>query len=1196
MLVRLKYITIWLFLLASTNPGMCEQLYTEPFTGDGDVNVVDWNSVYSTGSGGGVAGSFAWVWHKGNCGNIIYTHEYAVEASTYSNIVFGFDLRRHSYYSTTPEASIAVEVGGTWYVSKTVFVETTATFQSKTLAYNPSKDNWDTLNIASLSRGTTAASNLSGNITGFGLYSNSRNVGSDCTAEYDNFTITGSPTQKSSDFNGDRVVDFRDYAAMADAWLTKAGSPDYNEMYDLYADNQINILDLSVFAQNWLLGAKYPYIPVETHREKISFNAGWKFYKGNPNAAFEHIMMEEVGTSQGLNNWYFAAGRNTTGPREGLMTFYNNYLGGGWGSLWNYPPAGTWCTINDNRFIPDNRPPWRYMTELGCDNNPPGYIPRIEWVSPYPDNSSVIITGKAMAFSDVNNLQARILRNGTLIWESDVLQPWNEKDEGFSANIPDLNTGDILTFMPSSCVPWSTMRWLYATICNNPVDANAAALADFNDSAWQNVLLPHNPVTDLVWPPWPTISYEGDCWYRKHFNLDNSYQGKKIFIEFEAANVVADVWLNGEHLTAHYGGYLPFTIDITDKVNFGETGNVIAVKVNNWWNPDVPGINSFCGIYRDVWLYITDKLHVTDAVYVNKVASGGIFVRYPSVSASSADIEVKTNVFNEFAAAKDCTVKTFIVDANGMVVARASSTQLVAADTNYTVTQLITVTDPCLWHPDHPYLYTVHTQIYDANNAIDSYQTRIGIRTIEFTKAGGFKINGQPLKFRGTNREQDFPYLGFAMSNSGQYRDAYKLKEAGFQYVRTSASRPQDSVFLDSCDELGIMVLNPIPGCQFIGGTVFEERSYQTMKDLIRRDRNHPCVIAWELSLNETWWTDPNYTPTAMSIGHSEYPGNQCYIAGWKDGGMWGEPALYDIFIATPVAGARTYNGPLPLIVSEHGHWEYGGVGSTSDVHRRDGEAAMLQQAWNHQESHNLNRGLPNMCGDGVWVGMDYMAWPSGVMDKFRLPKFSYYFWQSQRDPNLIIPGINSGPMVYMANYWTSASPADVKVFSNCDQVKLYINGVSQGIRNPDANDANHPTANILHPPFTFTGLTWQAGELKAEGYINGQLAATHIVKTPGTAASLNISFDLSELAVGGDITFVYVSVLDANGTVVPNASNPISLNIISGPAALVSPNQVQAEAGIATFLLRSTTESGLITVQATASGLTSDNASITSE
>ena len=1195
MTVRLGYIIILLLLLASANPGMCEQLYIEPFTGEGGVNVVGWDSVYNTGSGGGVIGGFAWVWHDGNCGNIIYTHEYTVDTSTYSNIVFGFDLRRHSYYSTTPEVCIAVEVGGAWYVSKTVFVETTAIFQSKTLAYNNSKDNWDTLNITTLSRGVTAASDLSGNITGFGLYSNSQNVGSDCTAEYDNFTITGSLTLKSADFNSDRAVNFLDFAVMADAWLTGAGSSNYSEAYDLYDDNNIDVLDFAIFAQNWLFGSGYTFIPAETHREKIGFNTGWKFYKGNPGSAFEHIMMEEVGTCQGLNNWYFAASTSAAGPRDGLMTFYNDYLGGGWGSLWNYPPGGTWCTINDNRFVPAIRPPWRYMIASCFDANPPGYMPRLEWVSPYPDSSTVIVTGRAMAFSDVNNLRARILHNGNMIWESALLQPWNEKDEGFSFYIPDLNIGDILTFMPSSCVPWSNLRWLYVTIGENSADANAAALADFNDSAWQDVLLPHNPVTDMLWPPWPTLSYEGVSWYRKHFQVDDSYQGKKIFIEFEAANMVAAVWLNGEYLTTHYGGYLPFTIDITDKVHFGQTENIIAVKVDNRWNSDVPGENCFGGIYREVWLHITDKLYVTDAVYANKVAGGGIFVRYPSVTASQAEVEIKTNVLNESAVAKNTTVATFIVDSNGMVVAQATSTQLIASGADCNVTQSMAVTDPCLWHPDHPYLYTVHTQIYDAYNAADSYQTRIGIRSIEFTKAGGFKINGQTLRFRGANRAQDYPYTGFAMGNPGQRRDAYKLKEAGFQYVRTSCFRPNDPAFLDACDELGIMVLNPIPGSQFIGGAAFEERSYQTMRDLIRRDRNHPCVIAWELSLNETWWTDPNYTPTAMSIGHSEYPGNQCYIAGWKDGGMWGEPALYDIFIATPSAGARTYDGPLPLIVSEHGHWEYGGLSSTSDVHRGDGEAAMLQQAWNHQESHNLNRSLSNMCGDGVWVGMDYMTYPSGIMDKFRLPKFSYYFWQSQRDPNIVIPGLNSGSMVFIGNYWTVSSPTTVKVFSNCEQVKLYINDVPVATRNPD-NDAN--STNLLHPPFTFSGVTWASGELKAEGYIGGQVVATHVVKTPGAAASLDIRFDMSHVPpeANGDIIFVQVCVLDSNGTIVPDANNTITLAISSGPAYIVGPDQINAEAGIATFLIRTTNQSGEINISSTASGLIGDTAGITTQ
>lgn len=343
--------------------------------------------------------------------------------------------------------------------------------------------------------------------------------------------------------------------------------------------------------------------------------------------------------------------------------------------------------------------------------------------------------------------------------------------------------------------------------------------------------------------------------------------------------------------------------------------------------------------------------------------------------------------------------------------------------------------------------------------------------------------------------------------------------------------------------------------------------------------------------MNEIWWQDawPDFSQTAMNIGHAEYPGDQCYICAWKD------DDIYDVYVATPSAGARTYSGDAPLIVSEYGYWEYGGLGSTSDVHRKDGEADMLGQAWNHQEGHHLNRGLSNMCGDGLWVAFDYLAYESGAMDKLRLPKFSYYFYQSQRDPNLDLSylGIDSGPMVFIANYWTPGSPTDVSVFSNCEQVKLYVNDVLQDTRYPDTGQN---TANLLHPPFSFSGLTWESGELKAEGLVDGQMVATHIVNTPGSADSLLVEFDITEVPANGSETiFVYASILDSAGMLVPDASNEVTFSV-SGQATLASPATVDAEARIATALIRVSDQPGLIIVTATASGLDSDDASITSQ
>lgn len=735
------------------------------------------------------------------------------------------------------------------------------------------------------------------------------------------------------------------------------------------------------------------------------------------------------------------------------------------------------------------------------------------------------------------------------------------------------------------------------------VSADAAADPSYNDSSWPAVNLPHNPpigatAYDPLRPAWPDYSYEGVSWYRKHFTLEEALSGGKLFVEFEAANTVTDVWINGTKLTTHYGGYLPFLYDLGDYVNYGAAENVMAVKMDNTDNGDVPIGNSgwfnWGGLYRDVWLHTTDLLHVTDAVYANTAASGGIFVTYPSVSTSLAQVQVKTQVKNENSTAKTCTLKSFIVDADNRVAAQMTSAQSISAGNAYTFTQSAQIADPHLWHPDSPYLYTLYTEVYDGDSPVDACQTRIGIRSISFSKANGFQINGQTFRFRGANRLQDYPYVGYAMGNLGQRRDAEKLKEAGFDYVRTS-HYPQDPAFMDACDQLGILILDEIPGFQYIGGTTFKNNSYKDMREMIRRDRNHPCVVAWELSLNETWWTDTDYTPTAVSIGHTEYPGST--IAGWKDGGMYGEPALYDIMIATPDKDARTYPGPLPLIISEYGHWEYGGDGCASDVHRgyssdkyAEGESAMLAQIDNHMDGYNQNLAMTYLCGDGLWVGIDYGPYPSGVLDIYRLPKFSYYFWKSQRDPDITFPGLDCGPMVYIANYWRSSSPIPVTVFSNCQQVRLYLNDVLQAVQSPDTG------TNLPHPPFTFSGLTWASGELRAEGLIGGQVAAEHSVRTPGSAQSLSVAADTMDVpANGSESIFVYASILDNNGTLVPTASNNVTFSV-TGPASLVGPAAVKAEAGVAVALIRVSDVPGLITISASASGLTSGSTSFSSQ
>lgn len=712
------------------------------------------------------------------------------------------------------------------------------------------------------------------------------------------------------------------------------------------------------------------------------------------------------------------------------------------------------------------------------------------------------------------------------------------------------------------------------------IQDDAAQAPNFNDTDWQPVHLPHAPQILALRHPWKPDN-EGINWYRKHFSLPLTSQNSKIFIEFEAADQVADVWINGVHLLHHFGSYLPFTVDLTNHVKFGTGDNIIAVKVDNIRNRDIPVYGnwiSYGGLYRDAHLIITDRLHITNAIHAQKTAGGGIFVTYPLVIKNQAQINIKTHVFNEYPQSKNCVTKTKLFDANHRLVSTVETKKLLDAGADHSFDQLIKLTKFHLWHPNHPYLYQLCSEIYDDNKLVDVEQTRIGIRRIQFTHEGGFTINGERFFFMGTNRVQDYPYLAWAFPNSTQRRDAQRLREAGFQYVRSSHN-PQDPSFLDACDELGILVMDCIPGFQFIGGQQFREYSFQTMREMVRRDRNHPSIILWELSLNETDY-DSAFARTAMQIGHEEFPGDQFFVAGWKF------PSIYDVFLQATQHGARNYTEKTPLVISEYGHWDFGGGRSTGDVERKSGEQAMLVQAHNHQESLNLNRGLPFVCGDGLWVGMDFQCYPSGVIDYFRLPKFSYYFYQSQRNPALIIKNIDSGPMVFIANYWTEKSPKDILVYSNCERIDLLLNDKLIASQMPDTGKA---VQNLLHPPFTFKNITWQPGKLTANGFIKGKIVSGHSRITPGPATALALSFDLKEsaLADGEDVFWAYTSIVDEAGTLVHDVEKEVVFQV-NGSGILVSPERVMSEAGIACALIRTTTQPGNIEIKASAEGLKS--------
>ncbi|HET7461585.1 MAG TPA: glycoside hydrolase family 2 TIM barrel-domain containing protein [Longimicrobium sp.] len=717
-------------------------------------------------------------------------------------------------------------------------------------------------------------------------------------------------------------------------------------------------------------------------------------------------------------------------------------------------------------------------------------------------------------------------------------------------------------------------------------DVPGAERPSFADAGWERVTLPHTAhIEALVTgaPGSPTYQWQGICWYRRTLRLPAGAAGKTVWLHFEAAMNVADVWLDGRNLYHHMGGFTPFVVDLTDHIRPGHDA-VLAVRLDNRDNP-VTGpkplaqldFNTYGGLYRYVHLVVKDPLHVTDPILANRPASGGVFVTYPRVSVEAATVRVQTHVRNGHPAPRTFRVRTTVIDADGRVaVSELSDALTLARGADRDVVQEIEVADPRLWSPKSPSLYTLRTEIVSGGRVVDAEETRIGIRRIEFAR-DGFRINGEKMFLRGTNRHQEHPYVGYAVPAAAQYRDAKRIKDAGFDYIRLS-HYPHAPTFMDGCDELGLVVMDCIPGWQYFGADpAFAELQYRNTRDLVRRDRNRPSVVLWEVSLNETAMP-PAFVARTHAIAHQEYPGDQCYTCGWMRG--------YDVFIRARQHGGCAPDNAEPCVVSEYGDWEYYAMTagldqdafqgltpaqSNSRQLRWQGERAMLQQALNFQEAHDDNRGGVAVA-DGLWVMYDYNRGyapdieSSGCMDIMRLPKYAYWFYRSQRDPGERPANADAGPMVFIASEWTPDSPPAVRVFSNCEQVELRLNGAVVERRAPDRDRVS---THLPHPPFTFRLDRFAAGTLEAVGLIGGRQAARHAVHTPGAVERLDVTVDLRGRAIDGagkDVLFCRASLKDAAETTVPSAWENVAFGATGG-VRLVGANPFSTEAGIASIL-----------------------------
>ena len=544
----------------------------------------------------------------------------------------------------------------------------------------------------------------------------------------------------------------------------------------------------------------------------------------------------------------------------------------------------------------------------------------------------------------------------------------------------------------------------------------AASGSGFDDAAWSDVGLPHSFSMPYFAAP---KFYEGYGWYRKHVTVPGGWRGKTISLEFDGVFQVAEVFVNGERIGEHQGGYTGFVFDITKAVKKGD--NVVAVRVNNRWNARFApraGEHTFSGgIYRDVRLVVTAPLHV---------AWYGTFVTTPQVSREAGTVKVQTEVANDADSAKNATVQTRVCDATGACVAQMESALSVPAHATLVFDQTSPpVANPKLWHPDHPYLYSVRTTVLEAPihpfdealRPVDDFTSPLGFRWFKFTADQGFFLNGEHYYFKGANVHQDHAGWGDAVADSGFYRDVKMVHDAGFDFIRGS-HYPHAPAFAAACDDLGVLFWSE--NCFWGSGGFRSEGNFKTsgayplhaadepefqqsvrnsLRDEIRINRNHPSIIVWSMD-NEVFFTAGETMPKVreflkelVAYTHELDPTRPAGIGGCQRGEIdrLGDVAGYN------GDGARLFLNPgIPSVVTEYG----------STMGDRPGN---YEPGWNElltapalDRSQPYPWRFPWRSGEALWCAFDHGSIAGrkfgsmGMIDYFRLPKRQYYWYRNE--------------------------------------------------------------------------------------------------------------------------------------------------------------------------------------------------------
>jgi beta-galactosidase len=777
-------------------------------------------------------------------------------------------------------------------------------------------------------------------------------------------------------------------------------------------------------------------------------------------------------------------------------------------------------------------------------------------------------------------------------------------------------------------------------------DASGAEAPDFQDAAWREVRLPHDwaiegPFDGHLNPHTGALPIFGTGWYRKRFTVPDSLRDRVLTLEFDGAMYNAHVWLNGKEICSRPYGYIGFSCDLTSNLHYGPQENVVAVRLtpedhSSRWYPGA-------GIYRNVWLDITGPVHV---------ARWGTYLTTPEVTDASASIQVKTELRNQSADESRVILRTTVLDAAGRQVARQSSDAAIAPGGAQTVATTLAVARPQRWDIDRPYLYTLVSEVLNGTRVVDRYTTPFGIRTIAFDKEKGFLLNGRHVHIQGVCNHHDLGALGAAVNRRAIERQLEIMKAAGVNAMRTSHNPPAPEV-LEACDRMGIIVMDEAfdmwrtPKVPNGYSKYFDEWSERDVRDMVRRDRNHPSIILWSIGNEVPEQSHADGAQVARRLTglfHAEDP-TRPTTAAFNN---WTGAIKNKLADAVDIPGFNYQPMHYEQIHREHPGWIIFGSETASAVSSRGVYHLPLEDYPKHPSlqissydvvapqwamppdvDFTYEEKVPEVLGEFVWTGFDYIGeptpfhagpspndWPSrssyfGMVDLAGFPKDRYYLYQSVWATK---------PMVHLVpQSWNwedrEGQKIPVMVYSNADEVELFLNGTSLGRQRRFSEPFEIPVGTGVSPDRKFTTkyrFAWQvpyaAGVLKAVGYREGRQIAADEIRTAGVPAKIRLVPDRATIAADGDdLSFVTVRIEDKDGNVCPAAANDVHFQVTgagalravdNGNAATTESfqaNHRKAFSGMALVIVQSARgRGGRIHVTATAEGLSAGSTDIT--